>query len=66
LHADDSFSRQWISYDPLRADDLIATRADGTQVLAHEDGCIVFPNPAALPGNEWFYFSRRSTRVLRG
>jgi uncharacterized protein len=45
---------------------LIATRADGTQVLAREDGCIVFPNAAALPGNEWFYFARRSQRVLRG
>jgi predicted deacylase len=66
LHADDTFSRQWVSYDPLRTGDLIATRADGTQVLAREDGCIVFPNPAALPGNEWFYFARHSPRVLRG
>jgi uncharacterized protein len=66
LHADDCFSRQWVSYDPLRAGDLIATRADGTQVLAREDGCIVFPNAAAVTGNEWFYFARRSARVLRG
>jgi succinylglutamate desuccinylase len=65
LHADDYFSRQWVSYDSLRTGDLIATRADGTQVLAREDGCIVFPNAAALPGNEWFYFARRSPRVLR-
>jgi predicted deacylase len=65
FHADDHFSRQWISYDPLRAGDLIATRADGTQVKAPEDGCIVFPNAAAIPGNEWFYFARRSPRLLR-
>jgi predicted deacylase len=65
LHADDYFSRQWISYDPLRAGDLIATRADGSQVKAPEDGCIVFPNAVAIPGNEWFYFARRSPRVLR-
>jgi predicted deacylase len=65
LHADDYFSRQWVSYDPLRAGDLIATRADGTQVKAREDGCIVFPNSAAVPGNEWFYFARRSPRLLR-
>jgi predicted deacylase len=65
LHADDYFSRDWVSYDPLRTGDLIATRADGTLVKAREDGCIVFPNPSALPGNEWFYFARRSPRVLR-
>jgi predicted deacylase len=65
LHADDRFSRQWVSYDPLRAGDVIATRADGAKVVAPEDGCIVFPNPAALPGNEWFYFARRSSRPLR-
>ena len=42
-----------------------ATQIDGTPVAAPGDGCIVFPNPAALPGNEWFYFARRSERVLR-
>jgi hypothetical protein len=65
LHADDEFARDWVSYDSLRAGDVIATRADGTQVKAREDGCIVFPNRAAPPGNEWFYFARRSQRVLR-
>jgi predicted deacylase len=65
LHAEDYFSRNWVSYDPVRAGDLIATRADGTQVKARDDGYIVFPNPSALPGNEWFYFARRSPRVLR-
>jgi len=65
LHADDRLSRQWVSYDALRAGDVIATRADGTAVKAHEDGFIVFPNPAAAPGNEWFYFARRSPRTLR-
>jgi uncharacterized protein len=66
LHADDVFAREWVSYDSLGAGDVIATRADGTHVLAREDGCIVFPNAQALPGNEWFYFARRSGRVLRG
>jgi predicted deacylase len=65
LHADDSLARGWVSYDPLRAGDLIATRADGTQVKAREDGFIVFPNAGAAPGNEWFYFARRSPRELR-
>jgi predicted deacylase len=65
LHADDSFARQWVSYDPLAGGDLIATRADGTPIKAPADGFIVFPNPSAVPGNEWFYFARRSSRVLR-
>jgi predicted deacylase len=65
LHADDRLTRAWVSYDPVSAGDLIATRADGAPVTAREDGFIVFPNPAAAPGNEWFYFARRSPRVLR-
>jgi hypothetical protein len=34
-------------------------------VHAPADGFIVFPNPAASPGNEWFFFAERSTRALR-
>lgn len=64
LHADDQFSRPWASYDPLRAGELIGRRADGAEVRAPQDGFIVFPNPNALPGNEWFYFAQRSLRVL--
>ncbi len=63
--AGDRFAREWASYDPLRAGELIGTRADGTPVHAPADGFIVFPNPAALPGNEWFYFAVPSTRRLR-
>ena len=33
-------------------------------VLAPQDGHIVFPNPAAMPGNEWFYLAQVSTRQL--
>jgi hypothetical protein len=65
-HADDRFAREWASYDPLHAGELIGTRADGTALRAPVDGFIVFPNPAALPGNEWFYFAVQSTRRLRG
>jgi uncharacterized protein len=64
-HPDDRFAREWASYDPLHAGELIGTRADGTALRAPADGFIVFPNPAAQPGNEWFYFALRSTRVLR-
>lgn len=64
-HPDDRFAKAWASYDPLKAGELIGTRADGTEVRAPGDGFIVFPNPAALPGNEWFYFAVRSLRPLR-
>jgi len=41
---------------------VIGTRHDGTPVLADIDGYIVFPNPNAQPGQEWFYLARHSTR----
>ena len=63
-HADDQFSRAWASYDPVRKSEAIGTRHDGSQVLAPHDGFIVFPNPSALAGNEWFYFAQPSTRDL--
>lgn len=65
LHADDRFVREWASYDPLHASELIGLRHNGTEVRAPQDGFIVFPNPKSLPGNEWFYFAQRSQRVLR-
>ncbi|MDP1925649.1 MAG: succinylglutamate desuccinylase, partial [Thiobacillus sp.] len=36
---------------------------DGTPVRADNDGYIVFPNPNAQPGQEWFYLAKHSTRV---
>lgn len=63
-HADDSFVREWQSFDPLRAGELIGHRHDGTPVTAPDNGFIVFPNPRALPGNEWFYFASTSSRKL--
>jgi uncharacterized protein len=65
LHADDTFAKPWASYDPLTRGELIGTRADGTSITAPQDGYIVFPNPTAVAGNEWFYFAQASTRNLR-
>jgi predicted deacylase len=61
-HADDSFARAWTSFDRLQAGDLIGTRADGTPVRAQADGHIVFPNPKAAAGQEWFYLARPGAR----
>ncbi len=63
-HADDSFSKPWASYDHVARGDTIGLRHDGSPVTAPQDGHIVFPNAAALPGNEWFYFASASTRAL--
>lgn len=63
-HSGDTFVREWQSFDPLKAGELIGHRHDGSEVRAEHDGFIVFPNPRALPGNEWFYFACRSTRTL--
>jgi predicted deacylase len=61
-HADDRFSRPWTSFDAVRADDVIGTRQDSTQLLAGVDGRVVFPNPDAEAGKEWFYLARPHAR----
>jgi uncharacterized protein len=65
LHAQDAFSQPWQSFDPVKHGQKIGTRLGGAVVTAPSDGYIVFPNPAALPGNEWFYFAQQSPRCLR-
>lgn len=62
-HADDRFSRDWASFDRVSAGEVIGIRHDGTPVVADRDGYIVFPNPRAQPGQEWFYLAKRSARV---
>ena len=62
-HAGDRFSRSWSSFDHVHAGDVVGTRHDGTLVTADREGYVVFPNPGALPGQEWFYLAQPSTRV---
>lgn len=63
-HEDDQFVRAWASFDPVTQGQPIGTRADGTPVLAPDDGRIVFPAANAQPGSEWFYLARASQRQL--
>jgi len=65
VHRDDRFARPWSSFDPVRAGELIGTRHDGTPVAAGIDGRIVFPNPSADAGQEWFYLARPHARFTR-
>ena len=55
--ADDRLAREWRSFDPINAGELIGVRADGTHVLAPYAGCVLFPFPEAEVGGEWFYLA---------
>lgn len=59
IHADDRFSREWSSFDAVRAGEVIGVRQDGEPVTAPADGFVVFPNPRAEAGQEWFYFAQQ-------
>ena len=62
-HADDQFASAWSSFDPVSQGELIGTRHNGSPVVADSAGYIVFPNPKAQVGQEWFYLAKPSTRV---
>ena len=64
-HPDDRLARDWSSFDAVRAGEVIGVRHDGTALQAPCDGRIVFPNPAALPGQEWYYLARANPRFAR-
>lgn len=64
-HENDQFTQPWRSFDPVVAGQPIGQRHDGRVVAAPADGFVVFPNPGALPGNEWFYFAQKSERTIR-
>ena len=61
----DAFAKTWRSFDRVGAGERIGTRRDGSRVVAPFDGVIVFPNPAAQAGQEWFYLARPSERLGR-
>ena len=58
-HAGDSFSREWRSFDAVKGGDAIGTRSGGEAIKAPSDGFVVFPNPRAEAGQEWFYFAQK-------
>ena len=58
-HADDAFAQDWRSFDAVHAGQVVGRRHSGELVTAPQDGFIVFPNPRAIAGQEWFYFAKR-------
>lgn len=64
LHEGDRFVKTWSSFDALAEGELIALRADGSEVRAPRAGRIVFPDPMAAPGHEWFYLAQPAANGL--
>jgi predicted deacylase len=61
----DVFTRDWKSFDAVRAGERVGQFGDGAELRAPFDGRVVFPNPIAEPGTEWVYFAEPSARALR-
>ena len=64
-HASDHFTREWRSFDAVNTGEVIGVRHSGAQITAPADGFVVFPNPRAEPGQEWFYFAQRREDTTR-
>jgi predicted deacylase len=60
-HENDRFVREWNSFDPVCAGQTVGLRADGSPVRADRDGYLLFPNPDARAGQEWFYLAEAVT-----
>ena len=57
-HSDgDTLTKEWENFDPFKKGDVLATRADGTPILAPFDGCMIFPQLDAPVNREWFYLA---------
>ena len=66
LHPGDAFVKSWRSFDAVAQGETIGTRHDGNAIVAPFDGYVVFPNPGAEAGHEWFYLARPSARLSLG
>jgi predicted deacylase len=58
LNEGDTLAKPWVSFTPVKAGELLATRHDGTPIIAPADGCTLFPDANAAVGSEWFYVAR--------
>lgn len=55
---EDQFCRNWMSFDDVKAGEVIGVRKDGQEVKAAFDAKIIFPNPGSQAGQEWFYLAK--------
>ncbi len=62
LSPGDRLERDWRTGDPVATGQTIARRASGEAVVAPRDGFVIFPDAAAKPLQELFYFGVASDR----
>ncbi len=63
-HPQDRFTKAWRNFDVVTQGTCIGWRQDGQAILAPSRGCLVFPDDAAQPGTEWFFWAQPSDRPL--
>lgn len=52
-------AQNWLHYDEVKKDDVLAIYTDGSEIIAKENGFIVLPKASDVNekiGAEWFYF----------
>lgn len=59
----DKLAKNWRTGDAVKSGETIIARAGGAVVAAAEDGYLVFPNPAAEPGELMAYVGVKSARL---
>jgi len=59
----DEMLKPWKSFDRVGQGEAIGKRASGATIYAPEDAYVIFPNPRAQPGQEWFYLARPGGRL---
>ena len=57
----DKFTQNWQHLSPIKAGEVIYTKADDAPVKAAEDGYILIPNHDAKQGMELYYFGVKET-----
>ena len=64
LHDSDRLFRNWTNFEPVKQDQVLAIRHDGTAIIAAFDGFVLFPDVNAEAGSEWFYLAKDNPRFL--
>lgn len=49
-------AQDWQDFMPVLSGTLLATRANGEEIRAPQNGFVILPHPDAPVGQEWFYF----------
>lgn len=52
-----TFPQAWQNFSPVKQGELLATYADGSTLVAPEDGCLLLPKENAEIGEDWLYFA---------